>query len=378
LHLRQALKTLFGFIFYSILTLSWSVPYLLVNARAAEPALEQLSDQEFWQLISDCSEPDGTFISENLVSNEIGFQRIIPELARTAKKQRAYLGVGSEQNFSYIAAVRPSIAFIFDIRRGNLDLHLAYKALFEMSTGRVDFVSRLFSRKLPEGLNASSTVSEIFAALRKAAPDRALFEKNLKEIQSHLMTRHGFNLSKGDLEGIGFVYGSWFQSGPGITYELTIPVLGLDGRTVLPSAFAGIFPTYEALMTATDGGGKNQSFLATESEFRIIKDLESRNRIVPIVGNFGGPKALRAIGAWLKKQKLTVSIFYTSNVEQYLQADGIWGTFCSNVREIPVDDASLFIRSAISGYKTEKPVPVPSFEQKLVPIKPEILSCTGP
>ena len=56
------------------------------------------------------------------------------------------MGVGPEQNFSYIAALKPSMAFIVDIRHGNLDVHLMYKALFEMSDNRAEFVSRLFSR----------------------------------------------------------------------------------------------------------------------------------------------------------------------------------------------------------------------------------------
>src|SRR5438477_2603013 len=88
----------------------------------------RLSDQEFWKLLSEYSEPDGTFHSENLVSNEVRFQGVIPALTQTVKPGRAYVGVGSEQNFTYIAAVRPAMAFLVDIRRGNLDLHLIYKA----------------------------------------------------------------------------------------------------------------------------------------------------------------------------------------------------------------------------------------------------------
>src|SRR5262245_37818143 len=109
--------------------------------QAAAPSL---SDQEFWRLASDFSEPDGTFHSENLVSNELRFQAVIPELVKTVVPGRAYVGVGSEQNFTYIVAAKPSMAFIVDIRRGNLDLHLLYKAFFELSTDRADFVSRVF------------------------------------------------------------------------------------------------------------------------------------------------------------------------------------------------------------------------------------------
>jgi hypothetical protein len=344
---------------------------------AAESIPERLSDQEFWTLSSDYSEPDGTYRSENLVSNEIRFQTIIPALTKTAKPGRAYMGVGSEQNFSYIAALRPSIVFIVDIRRGNLDLHLIYKALFEMSANRVEFVSRLFSRKLPEGLKASSTVSEIFSACEKATPDQALYEKNLREIKSHLMTKHGFGLSKTDLKGIDFVYSAWFKSGPDLQYELTRAVDDGSGGSIGSGRLSGAFPTYAELMTATDGAGKNLSYLATESAFEILKDLESRNLIVPIVGNFAGPKALRAVGAWLKGHQAIVSAYYVSNVEQYLKEDGIWDKFCSNAARLPVDDTSTFIRSARGGFKGQRTVSSSGFELELVAMKPELASCVS-
>src|SRR5947209_470652 len=105
-------------------------------AHAAESLPAQLSDVEFWKLSSESSEPDGTFRSDNLVSNESYFQYVIPSLNRTTKPGRVYLGVGPEQNFTYIAALKPAMAFIIDIRRGNLDLHLLYKAVFELSKDR--------------------------------------------------------------------------------------------------------------------------------------------------------------------------------------------------------------------------------------------------
>src|SRR5262249_39627391 len=123
--------------------------FAVLTRFASAQIPSRLSDAEFWRLSSEYSEPDGVFHSENLVSNELRFQTIVPALWQMAVPGRAYLGVGSEQNFTYIAATRPAIAFIVDIRRGNLDLHLIYKALFELSSNRVEFVSRLFSRKAP-------------------------------------------------------------------------------------------------------------------------------------------------------------------------------------------------------------------------------------
>jgi hypothetical protein len=102
--------------------------------------------------------------------------------------------------------------------------------------------------------------------------------------------------------------------------------------------------TYWAMMTQTDQAGQPFSYLASEARFAVLKDLESRNLIVPVVGNFSGPKALRAVGAYVKDHGATVSAFYLSNVESYLQRDGSWPSFCANVATFPLDDASVFIR----------------------------------
>jgi hypothetical protein len=173
-------------------------------ARAGAGALpDSLSTSAFWALSTELSEPNGYFQSDNLVSNEIQFQRVIPDLTKSARAGRVYLGVGPEQNFSYIAALKPSMVFIVDVRRGNLHLHLMYKALFELSTDRADFVSRLFSKKRPAGLTAASTAQDIFAAYEKVeTDDENLYKANLTAIDDHLVKTRGLQLTERNLKGI--------------------------------------------------------------------------------------------------------------------------------------------------------------------------------
>src|SRR6267154_2325682 len=168
---------------------------LSVGAAAADKLPLRLADQEFWALVTDLSEPGGSFRSDNLLSNESRLQLVIPDLLKTAKRGGVYVGVGPEQNFTYIAALQPSMAFIVDIRRGNLQLHLMYKALFELSTDRADFISRLFSRKQPDGLRNTSTAAEIFEAYAGVEASQALYDRNLKAIETQLSGKHGFALS---------------------------------------------------------------------------------------------------------------------------------------------------------------------------------------
>ena len=80
---------------------------------------ERLGDSEFWSLSAGMSEPGGYFHSDNLVSNELGFQYVIRDLLAAVGSGSVYVGVGPDQNFTYVAALRPRIAFVVDIRRQN-------------------------------------------------------------------------------------------------------------------------------------------------------------------------------------------------------------------------------------------------------------------
>jgi hypothetical protein len=300
-----------------------------VTTRAAGTGpLHSLTDQEFWQLGVDASEPAGYFRSENLTSNELQFQYVIPELVSRTRPGDVYLGVGPEQNFTYIAAVKPSMAVIFDIRRGNLLLQLMYKALFEIAKDRADFVSLLFSRPRPGGLDSDSPVTEIFLKFGDIAESHASYEINLRAIEDRLLKTHHFALSASDLDGVEHIYESFYANGYRVRYS----------------------PSYDELMTATDEQYVHRSYLATEEAFKLMKDLESRNLVVPVVGDFGGSRAIRRIAAFLKTHGAKVSAFYLSNVEQYLEQDGKALAFCRNVATLPLDGTSTFIRSSSRGY----------------------------
>src|SRR5438105_3911973 len=124
----------------------------------------KLADSAFWRLSTEFSEPGGYFRSDNFVSNETTFQYVIPRLIQMEKPGGVYLGVGPEQNFTYIVALKPRIAFIFDIRRQNMITHLMYKVLFEESADRAEFLSKLFSRPRPAALDSATKAYPMFVA----------------------------------------------------------------------------------------------------------------------------------------------------------------------------------------------------------------------
>jgi hypothetical protein len=314
-----------------------------LRAQAASTIPQHLSQRELWQLNADFSEPAGYFRSDNLLSNETGFQFVIPDLVRSIKPGSVYLGVGPEQNFTYIAALKPALAIIFDIRRGNMIEHLMYKALFELSANRADFLSRLFSRPRPAGLDSSATAQQLFEAYISASSDTALYRKNLAAIRKRLTSDDGFALADSDSKYLEYVYSAFFEGGPQISYSFPNGGGGF-GR--------GNMPTYASLQAATDSSGRNWGYLATEANYRWLRDFETRNLLVPVVGDFAGPKAIRSVSHYLEDHHAVVGVFYTSNVEQYLfQGADEWKRYYRNVATLPLDSTSSFIRSIGGGFR---------------------------
>ncbi|HEX5000588.1 MAG TPA: hypothetical protein VFY29_20360 [Terriglobia bacterium] len=308
---------------------------LAQSARPAGNLPAQLSDDAFWKLVVDFSAPGGSFPFENFMSNEDGFQTVIPELKKTVRPGSVYLGVGPEQNFTYISALRPGMAFIIDIRRQNMLEHLLYKSLFEMSPDRVQFISRLFSRPAPAGLAAGATAESLFRAFEKAAADRKLYDASLQEVYDRLTKTHKFSLSTEDRQGIAKVYSAFFEGGPRMDYRFN------NNGGPAPSQGA----TYTELMTATDREGRNWSYLETEENFRVVQEYERKNLIIPLVDDFAGEKSIRAIAKYVKDRNEVVGVFYTSNVDQYLFQDRVEDLFYANVGTLPIDASSAFIRT---------------------------------
>ena len=319
---------------YAFTAVAAALLLIPLSLKPADTLPAQIPDAAFWRMVTDFSEEAGPFRFQYM-SNEREFAALIPELKKSTKPGGVYLGVGPEQNFSYIAALRPRIAFIFDIRRENMLEHLIYKALFEMSPNRAEFISRLFSRGTPAGLSDKSTASELFQTFGRVPRDAQLFTQNLQAMKDHLMKDRRFLLTRQDQSVSDGVYRTFFDAGPGIPYP---------GRN-----FGGFFygGSYADLMTATDDDGQPRSYLASEDNFQFLREMHRQNLIVPLVGDFAGTKAIRAAAGYLKEHQATVTTFYTSNVEQYLfeQADD-WQRFYTNLATLPLDSSSTLIRSS--------------------------------
>jgi hypothetical protein len=306
-----------------------SSPVIAERRIQTEVLPDKLSDHDFWTMLNGFSEPGGTFVSDNIISNELKFQRVIPDVQRLGP-HNVYMGVGPEQNFTYIVAFKPSMAFIVDIRKGNLLLQLTYKALVETASNRAEFMSHLFARQQPTGLGPNSTARELFRAFGAMHVSKNAAKENYQQILHQLEIVHGFTLSEDDKRGISEVYRSFYNGGPFVRGDF-------GGGTWIPS--------YAELMEQTDLHGLDHSFLQSEQNFQILKDYEVRNLVVPLVGDFVGDRTIRKIGEYLRENHTTVDVFYTSNVEKYLFEAGTEKKFYSNVSGLPMEADALFIRT---------------------------------
>jgi hypothetical protein len=235
--------------------------------------------------------------------------------------------------------VRPRIAFIIDIRRQAIIQHLMYKAVFHMADSRAQFLSLLLSKPLPKEkektFSADAPVNELLAYFSQATADDKVYGKNLDAIRKTIEKDFKFTLSDTDKQGLEYVYKSFRTEGLEISYRVS----GYMG---------GNFPTLREIIAETDLKGKQGNFLALKDDYEFVRDLHRKNLIIPVVGDFGGSKAIASIGDYLRKSGVMVTAFYVSNVEQYLFDGGSFKAFAENVRKLPISENSLFIR-AVAG-----------------------------
>lgn len=337
-----------------------------VAAASALAVPEAIPDTAFARLHVELSGPGAYFDTDNLISNEDSYLHAVSELRDAGVAGGVYLGVGPDQNYSYIAVVQPSLALIVDIRRDNALVHLLFKVLFEMAEDRQDYLCLLFGRDCPDRSSRGWSVSALLDSVQgwpRAADEGALLHDSVRA----RLRGVGIALASEDLEAIAGFHGRYMADGPLLRFNT-------HGRAPNP-----YYPTYRRLLLETDRGGEPSSFVATEEAFRAVKSLHEANRIVPLVGDLGGSAALRAVARWLESERpylddasARVSAFYVSNVEFYLMQQGGFGRFMENLRRLPRRADAVIIRSYFNRMQRGHPSSVPGYysTQMVRPIEP--------
>ena len=307
---------------------------------------------DFSRLVARLSEGGGFFDSDNLVSNETSYLHVIPSFKALGVRGGAYVGVGPEQSFSYIAEIHPEIALLIDIRRDNLLLHLLFKAMFETAANRMEFLCLLYGRPAPPDLGRwnDRALDEILFYLDVTPGDSAVHAAKHAMLMDRVTT---FGVPVTDLDR--FTLARFHQEFAAAGLALRYTSLGRPSR---PG-----YPSQRDLYLATDLLGRASGYLTSEERWRTVRDLERQNRVVPVVGDLSGQVAMKAIAVYLQEIGLTVSALYASNVEMYLFRQGSFPRFVENVRALPTGPTSVIIRSSFGrGWRNDggnAPMPVP-------------------
>jgi hypothetical protein len=300
----------------------------------------------FAALVERLSEPGGDFGGDNLISNEQSYLHVMPALEQAQVKGGAFIGVGPDQNFSYIAQIQPAIAYIIDIRRDNLLLHLLFKAIFAEAPTRIGYLCLLTGRPAPEHPNrwADATIDAIIAHIDGTKPLPASEQKQIQSRLEKRMKGFGVPIQSAELEMLAdareqFVTGA---------LDLVFQARGQPLRSY--------YPNLRTLLRENDRAGHQLSFLATEKGFQLVRAMQERDLIVPVVGDVSGARAMTAIASDIAARKLVVSAFYISNVEYYLFQNRSFARYAENVLRLPRDEHSTVIRSVFpsGGSRTLK------------------------
>jgi hypothetical protein len=315
-----------------------SLKTIVTALLLALPSVAPAQSTEFARLAARLSEPGGFFDTDNLVSNETSYLHVLGGLREQRVKGGAYIGVGPEQSFSYIAEIEPEIAILIDIRRDNALLHLLFKAMFEAADNRLSYLGLLFGRPVPADVNAwrQRDLFALLAHIDRTPLDTALHARNHQMLMARV-ERFGIPLDTRDRQTIRRFHDEFAAAGLGLTFT------SLGGR--IPRR---AYPTVRQLYTETDLEGNQAGYLASDERWQRVRRLQRSGRVVPVVGDLAGPQAMKSIGAYLRETGRTVSAFYVSNVEMYLFRAGTFPAFALNVRALPTRPSSVLIRSWFS------------------------------
>jgi hypothetical protein len=288
---------------------------------------------EWAGIVNEHSERGSRFFSDNLVSNESSYLQVAEVLERVPKGL-AYIGVGPEQSFSYVATLEPSLAFVVDIRRNNLTQHLLYKALFEEAATRAEWLSLLLGREAEPQPDVEAPLAVVLESVERSPPHGAAFARAHARVRARLEPLSRFLSRAPDWRTLERIHRRFFRQQLGITFCLHKP-----GRHS--------YPTLRSLLLALSPDGRAHSFLGTEDRYASVRRLQREHRIVPLVGDFTGHRALAGIAELLGQRGSAVGVVYASNVEQMVWEEHRWRHWIRNLRALPLAPEALLVRCYI-------------------------------
>ena len=285
------------------------------------------------ELFETLSERERNHLPRNYVSSEPSQLQVAPLLLERHRRGGAYIGVGGEQNYSYIALVEPEVAFIIDPRRSIAMLHLLYKAMFDKARSRSEFLSFMIGRPYDaDEPPPSARVADVIAHVEDLGKFSELRRTTLAYLTERISTKFGFKLTARDRATLAEINKAFYDHGLDIRFE---PEGGIDPGYV----------KFREQLALRAPNGKELGFLSHDRAFRYVQRMQRENRIFVLVGDLAGEKALSGIAAYLKAEQIPLRTFYVSNLEEPLFAQRAWPKWVKNLEALPSDEHAVFIRT---------------------------------
>ncbi len=283
-------------------------------------------DEGMAAIIRGMSEPTRARHADNLMSNEDSYPRVSGELSRRVRPGGVFVGVGPDQNFSFVAHCRPALAFVIDHRRANLLLHMLHRALFCLAADRARYLS-LFTARAFAAWTRAPSAADLVAAFQRAQFEKARLDATQREIRRVLEPLKIIRESE------------WAELA-----RMQRAARGAGDECTLPGV-ANVSDLGSAVTTASRAGGPAH-FLATEPFYQVVRERQIGERIVPLVGDFAGDHTFKALGEWLRHRGLKVDVLYISDVEFFLLRSKTFDAYIANLHKLPLSDQAIIIRTS--------------------------------
>lgn len=311
---------------------------------ADEPDL--LEREAFVELIRRLSDPpSGPASADNLMTNEDSIASVMDQAGREVPRDTVYLGVGPDQNFSLIAATRPDSAFILDFRKKNQLLHFLHRALLHVSNDQVEYLAHFWARSFIKcataPINANRreiSAGELICGFKNTDFQKQLFENAQAKVSEQIRLLN--YVSADELTEIRRIHAR-------------LAGAGLQARFLALK----MYPQMQSLVQALTRSGKPGHWLGSDQHFQTIRELQTKNRIIPIVADWAdSPKntqssAFQRLSDWLISNQKQVGCIYISDVEFFLMRTSIFDKYIENLGQLPIHEEARIIRTSTREIK---------------------------
>lgn len=318
-----------------------TLPHALLDpAGPAASAIEQparagaapLSLEHWRHMVSTLSLP-GASSSPGYVCQNGSYLQVAKSLVARAPADGVYIGVGQDENLSYIALTRPVLALVVGSNHDQLLLQLMYKALFEIAADRQAFLVGLLGADGSELRPASpdDRLSLLMDRVGRLPRTEASFESAHRAIQRRVVS-FGLDLGPDANSKLRDVHQAFFRRGLELRHAP-------NDRTGNPETF----PTLRTVLESVSPDGAVRSFLGTSAYFDSVRRLHASNRIVPLVGTL--PDALPVVAAFLRQRSLEVGVVHVSSTELAIATPQAFAKWTRSLATLPKSKGALFIRA---------------------------------